>query len=64
MDLEEAEKVVDRLYKEVFQRCADPGGKTRYSFLLVTGRLTEGLLREVLLDSEEYKQRNIVPNII
>ncbi|MFH0896525.1 MAG: DUF4214 domain-containing protein [Candidatus Bathyarchaeota archaeon] len=56
--LNKIEVIVNSIYRETLKRDADPGGLAHYTEQLKTGCLTEDQLREILFDSEEYKNKN------
>lgn len=51
----EIEEYVDKTYREVLQREADPSGLENYSNTIMSGNLPKEKLKEVLMNSDEYK---------
>ena len=51
---DEAKKIVDDVYHELFGRFADPNGLQYWGSMIEVGKMTEDDLREAILDSEEY----------
>ena len=49
------QKVVDDLYREILYRPADSTGLEYYSMILRDGEISENDLREILLNSDEFK---------
>lgn len=50
-------RIVQEAYEEILERPADPGGLAHYNERMNQG-LSEAMLREVLLRSEEYAAKN------
>ena len=57
----ESQKVVDDLYREILSRSADPEALVRFSTLIENGEISAEDLRQMLLDSQEFKI-GLMPN--
>lgn len=57
MKIEEAEEIVNSTYMRVLRRDADDEGKQCYTEAIISGKIKEDALEEILKNSEEYKEK-------